>query len=146
MQNIRMSLFHSVSATLVNRQHILKKIAWEGGCIDFLSPEIRYDVRKVPDTGTKTHSEYASRMLSEINVCSMAGTDKHIVNTYRFHHSYFGGSANSGNTESYLHLRLRLDSLSVYGNGNACQQYRMTYNMDCDLPAKNSERCDKWGY
>ena len=146
MQNIRMSLFHSVSATLVNRQHILKKIAWEGGCIDFLSPEIRYDVRKVPDTGTKTHSEYASRMLSEINVCSMAGTDKRIVNTYRFHHSYFGGSANSGNTESYLHLRLRLDSLSVYGNGNACQQYRMTYNMDCDLPAKNSERCDKWGY
>lgn len=143
---VRESLFHSMSATLVYHQHVLKKITWEGGCIEFSPGSIRRDVRKVPEIGSETHSEYDSHTLSEVRVCSLVGTQKSTVSTYKLHHSYFGGREDPNDTESYFKLRLRLDSISVYGDGNASQKYRMAYNMDCGLPEKYSDMCDKWGY
>lgn len=143
---IREGIFKSVSATLVNDQPVLKKIAWNGGCVDFVSGDIRRDVRKVPDPGSQTYSEYDSHKLSEIRVCALAGTQKTVVNAYKLHHSYFGGSAITNDTESYLRLRLRLDSISVFGKGSKSQSYRMDYYAGVGLPEKNSDQCDKWGY
>lgn len=145
-KSVMESTFMSASATLVNDQPVLKKITWDGGCMDFVPGDIRRDVRKVPDPGSQTYSEYDSHKLSEIQVCSLAGTQKTVVNTYKLHHSYFGGSANTNDTESYLRLRLKLDSVTVYGKGNKSQTYSMGYYAGMGLPEKNSDQCDKWGY
>lgn len=67
-----------------------------------------------------------------------------LVNTYKFHYSYFNNYNEEVN--SWLHKRLRLDSLTATKVGNKSKTDAFYYHDQYNLPSKESHARDLWGY
>lgn len=67
------------------------------------------------------------------------------LQTFQFHYSYFGSPSTDPNS-----LRLKLDKVTIQGNTPAtatAQDFKVfTYNTTDNLPARNSQVFDFWGY
>ena len=135
----------SHSLSIVTEQPVLRTISWEGGHVDFVPSETkRRDVRTF-NINVTTTSSYDATALDSVKVFS--DQDEEIL-SYKLHHSYFNSEAitNPLSFNSYLSYRLRLDSISCCGKDNKSYKYKMGYDLSHNLPLKNSNYSDKWGY
>ncbi len=134
---------HSIS--IITEQPVLRNIQWNGGRVDFVPSETkRRDVRTF-NINVTTTSSYDATALDSVKVFSVQNEE---ILSYQLHHSYFNSDTitNPQNSNSYLSYRLRLDSISCCGKDNKSYKYKMGYDMSHNLPLKNSNFSDKWGY
>ena len=121
----------------------LKRIRWESGYLDFVGSR-RYDVRNL--SGHPNYPSYdrcdPPQKLDKIKLFQNGVTEP--LKTFNFYYSYFLSDGTF--TPEYLTSRLKLDSISAKGKSERTHKYRMGYDLNHPLPAKNSFSCDLWGY
>lgn len=123
---------YSCSKTMMEGYH-LARILWDAGSVSF-STSTREDIK----TWAKEYPLMVPKKLDGICVKDKMGNT---VKSYSFSYKYM----NAGNTGSYAHVYKRLMLLSVKDDNDETFEYSMDYYAG-DLPAKNSNDTDSWGY
>lgn len=111
----------------------LAKISWDAGSVSF-PPSTREDIKM----WAKEYPLSVPKKLDGICVKDKMGNT---VKSYTFSYKYM----NAGKTDSYAHVYKRLMLLTVKDDNDENIKYSMDYYAG-DLPAKNSNDIDSWGY
>ncbi len=123
--------------------YILKDIEWPYGKVEFITSH--RDDTKHPGDGTK------NQKISEIKVFSnQNSTDNELIKHYDLQYNYFTNSSNRPQGQHYS-WRLKLKHLierPVKGNNSFSESkwHNFQYNETLDLPDKDSNDYDHWGY
>lgn len=89
--------------------------------------------------------QYLKRII-EINIASK-NTPSIIRKKVNFNHSYFGDIGYANGSSLNMDKRLKLNSISVFGENNSLPQvYSFTYEQNVMLPPYISRSFDFWGY
>lgn len=141
------------SVNILTHEASLKSIVWPEGKIVFNSDSVvRQDIRTFQPAHSYHQDQYNAHALDNITVFSSSPSGYEPHEKIQFHHSYFGKHTTGYEANTYLKYRLRLDSISLHGRladrfiSEKCHRYIMKYDMTHDLPEKNSNFCDLWGY
>lgn len=111
----------------------LKRIVWDAGSVSFITTS-REDIK----TWAKEAPSCAPQKLDGILIKDRMGN---IVKGYSFSYKYMG----DGRKDTYAHVYKRLMLTSVFDTTDKSIVYSMEYFAG-DLPAKNSNDIDTWGY
>ncbi len=120
---------HSACQTVVDDVY-LKEIRTSNGLKVSFITEDRIDIR--------TKNANKPQRLIKLTITHDGSSQ---VKEYELHQSYF-----SNGTNNYKNLRLRLDSVTVKGNGNSSIPPYVFKYYEGSLPAKDSKSIDHWGY
>lgn len=123
---------YSCSKTMIEGYHLVK-IAWDAGSINFQTTT-REDIKAC-------NSMYPLNVPKKLVGLYIKDKMNEIIKSYSFSYKYM----NANRTDSYAHVFKRLMLVSVIDNTDKTIKYSMEYYPG-DLPAKNSNNTDSWGY
>lgn len=125
---------YSISKSLHETKR-LSKISWDEGYIDFMASE-RQDMK----------SENKGRLdPQKIEMIKIYDKQNNLFKSYLFSYDYFNNDYTG--SYNYLYKRLKLNEINeIDPSGNRkTLTYKFSY-FDGELPAKNSNNTDFWGY
>lgn len=123
------NIVYSCSKTVIENLR-LSQISWDGGRIEF-NCSSREDM-----IGTNN-----SLMPQKLNTMKVYNNDGSCIKSYQFNYDYF----NAKYSKNYKHVFKRLKLIGFQNSLDENDNYSFTY-IEGDLPAKNSNNTDYWGY